>query len=184
MRLKAIEKPSNPLLKIAYWFSRRQFGTVLTPLKVIYARKFPLLQMAMKIAKFEEKQNSLAPALRLLIKIAAATENGCSFCQDIALAQAVKGKIGTERFVALVSGDETKQAAFTPQERAVLAVIRQYALERKVSDENFAELKKHFDEAQIIEILALNAFEQFYNALTIPLEIESDGLQKLAEKKI
>ena len=184
MRLEPIENPSNPLLKIAYWFSRRQFGKVMTPLKVIYARKFPLLQFAMKIGKFEEKQNSLAPDLRLLIKIAAATANGCTFCQDIALAQAVKAKIGTEKFVALVRGDESKQSVFTEKERAVLAVIRQYAAERTVSDVNFAELRKHFSEEQIVEILALNAFEQFYNALTIPLEIESDGLQKLAEKSI
>ena len=184
MRLEAIENPSNPLLKIAYWFSRRQFGKVMTPLKVIYARKFSLLQFAMKIAKFEEKQNNLPPDLRLLIKIAAATDNGCTFCQDIALAQAVKGKLGTEKFVALVRQDESKQAVFTEKERAVLAVIRQYASEKRVSDENFAELRKHFDETEIIEILALNAFEQFYNALTIPLGIESDGLQKLAEKTI
>lgn len=184
MRLEAIENPSNPLLKIAYWFSRKQFGKVMTPLKVIYARKFSLLRFAMKIAEFEEKQTDLPPDLRLLIKLAAATENGCTFCQDIALAQAVKGKLGTEKFVALVSQDEAKQAAFTEKERSVLAVIRQYAAERKVSDANFAELKKHFDETQIVEILALNAFEQFYNALTIPLEIESDGLQKLAEKTI
>ena len=170
-------------MKIAYWFSRKQFGKVLTPLKVIYSRKFSLLQFAMKIAKFEEKQNSLAPDLRLLIKIAAATENGCSFCQDIALAQAVKGKIGTEKFVALIGKDDSQQAAFTEKERAVLAVIGQYATEKRVSDENFGALRKHFSETEIIEILALNAFEQFYNALTIPLEIESDGLRKLAEKE-
>ena len=182
MRLEPVENPSNPLLKIAYWFSRRQFGKVMTPLKIIYARKFPLLQFAMKIAKFEEKQNNLPPDLRLLIKIAAATENGCTFCQDIALAQAVKGKLGTEKFVALVGKDDSKESVFTEKERSVLAVIRQYAAERKVSDANFAALRKHFDETEIIEILALNAFEQFYNALTIPLEIESDGLQKLAEK--
>lgn len=183
MRFEAIENPSNPLLKIAYWFSRKQFGKVMTPLKVIYARKFALLQFAMKINKFEEKQNSLAPDLRLLIKIAAATENGCAFCQDIALAQAVKGRLGTEKFAALVRREEAKEAAFTEKERSVLAVIRQYAAERNVSDANFNELRRHFDETEIIEILALNAFEQFYNALTIPLRIESDGLQKLAEKK-
>jgi AhpD family alkylhydroperoxidase len=183
MRLEAIENPSNPWLKMAYWVSKKRFGKVLSPLKVVYSRKLPLLQFAMKIAKFEEKQNSLAPDLRLLIKIAAATENGCSFCQDIALAQAVKGKIGTEKFVALIGG-ESKQSVFTEKENAVLAVIRQYAAERKVSDARFAELRKHFNETEIVEILALNAFEQFYNALTIPLEIESDGLQKLAEKNI
>lgn len=181
MRLEAIENPSNPLMKIAYWFSRKQFGKVMTPLKVIYSRKSALLKFAMKIAKFEEKQNSLTPELRLLIKLAAATENGCTFCQDIALAQAVRGKIGTEKFVALVGGAGGEQAVFSEKERAVLNVIWQYAAERKVSDAHFAALKKHFSEEQIIEILALNAFEQFYNALTIPLEIESDGLQKLAE---
>jgi len=184
MRLEAIENPSNPWLKMAYWVSKKQFGKVLSPLKVIYSRKLPLLQFAMKIAKFEEKQNSLAPELRLLIKIAAATENGCTFCQDIAFAQAVRSKIRIEKFAALISGDESKQSAFTEKEQAVLAVIRQYAAERKVSDARFAELRKHFDETQIIEILALNAFEQFYNALTIPLEIESDGLKNLAERKI
>lgn len=183
MRLEPIENPSNPWLKMAYWVSRRQFGKVLSPLKIIYSRKLPLLQLALKIAKFEEKQNSLAPGLKLLIKIAAATENGCSFCQDIALAQAVRSKIGTEKFVALISGGgESKQSAFSEKEHAVLAVIRQYAAERKVSDANFAELRKHFSETEIVEILALNAFEQFYNALTIPLGIESDGLQSLAEK--
>lgn len=180
MRLEAIENPSNPLLKIAYWFSKKQFGKVMTPLKVIYSRKPALLKFAMKIAKFEEKQNSLPPDLRLLIKIAAATENGCSFCQDIALAQAVKGKIGTAKFKALINGEDSD--AFTEKERAVLNVIWQYAAERKISDEHFDALKKHFSDTQIIEILALNAFEQFYNALTIPLEIHSDGLQRLAEK--
>jgi AhpD family alkylhydroperoxidase len=182
MRLEAVENPSNPWLKMAYWVSKKQFGKILSPLKVIYSRKLPLLQFAMKIAKFEEKQNSLAPELRLLIKIAAATENGCTFCQDIALAQAVKGKIGTEKFVALIN--QTKSDVFSEKERAVLNVIRQYAAEKRVSDDNFEALKKHFNETEIIEILALNAFEQFYNALTIPLEIESDGLQSLAERKV
>ena len=28
----------------------------------------------------------------------------------------------------------------------------------------------------------LDAFEQFYTAMTVPLEIDSDGLEKLAEK--
>lgn len=102
-----------------------------------------------------------------MIKIAAATENGCVFCQDIALAQALKGKLGTEKFPALVTKDEHRESAFTEKERAVRAVIR-----------------KHFGETEVIEIFALNAFEQFYNALTIPLRIESDELQKLAERKV
>jgi alkylhydroperoxidase family enzyme len=181
MRLKPIENPSNLILKIAYWFSRRQFGKVMTPLKVIYARKSSLLRFAMKIGSFEERGTSLAPELRILIKLAAATENGCSFCQDIALAQSVQKRIGGEKFAALLNGD--REDAFDQKERAVLKVIRQYAFEKKVSNENFDNLRLFFNETEIVEILALNAFEQFYNALTIPLQIESDELQKLAVQK-
>ena len=182
MRFQPIEKPKSILVKIAYWFTKRQYGKVMSPLKVIYARKPELLSFAMKIAKFEEKQNSLAPELRLLIKVAAATQNGCTFCQDIALAHAVKSKIGTEKFVALIEKNVEKISAFSEKEQIVLAVLEEYSEQRKVSDETFAELRKHFNETEIIEILALNAFEQFYNAMTIPLEIESDGLEKLAQK--
>jgi AhpD family alkylhydroperoxidase len=182
MRLEPIENPKSLFIKIAYWFTKRQYGKVMSPLKVIYARKPELLNFAMKIAKFEEKQTTLSPELRLLIKVATATQNGCTFCQDIALAQAVKGKIGREKFVALIAKDETKMSVFDEKERAVLRVLGEYNQHRKVSDEAFANLQKYFDETQIIEILALNAFEQFYNAMTVPLEIESDGLEKLAEK--
>lgn len=182
MRLEPIEKPKSLFLKIAYWFSRRQFGAVLTPLKVIYARKPPLLSIAMKMSKFEGKQTSLAPDLRLFIKTATATLNGCTFCQDIALAQAVKGKIGTEKFTALLRND-ADLSAFSEKERAVLAVIKEYDACKRVADETFAELKKHFSETEIVEILALNAIEHFYNALTVPLGIESDGLRQIAERR-
>ncbi len=38
MRLKPIENPRKLLAKIAYWMSKRKFGKVLMPLKVVYAR--------------------------------------------------------------------------------------------------------------------------------------------------
>jgi alkylhydroperoxidase family enzyme len=182
MRLEPIEKPKSLYLKIAYWFSKRQFGKVLMPLKVIYARKPALLSFAMKINKFEEKQTSLPADLRLFIKTATATLNGCTFCQDIALAQAVKGEIGTEKFTMLINNGDVNLSIFSEKERAGLTVIREYDERKKLSDETFDRLRKHFKETEIIEILALNAFEHFYNAMSIPLEIESDGLRQIAEK--
>ena len=83
---------------------------------------------------------------------------------------------------ARLAGGGAQDHLVTAKERAALAVIREYAENRKVSAAAFADLKRHFTDTEIIEILALNAFEQFYNALTIPLEIESDELQKLTER--
>lgn len=182
MRLQPIENPPGIFLKIAYRFSRKQFGKVLTPMKIIYARKPELLKFSLKITKFEEQQNSLSPEMRIFIKYAAAANNGCTFCTDIALAKAVKDKIGTAKFTALL--DESSRAAFSEKERAVFNFIKEYADEKRTSDATFAALKLNFNDTEIVEILALNAFENFYNALNIPLEIESDGLRSLAEDSI
>jgi alkylhydroperoxidase family enzyme len=44
-----------------------------------------------------------------------------------------------------------------------------------VSDETFAELKKHLSEREILELTVAVATENFYNRLNAPLEIESQG---------
>ena len=180
MRLEPIKTPKKLWIRIAYWFSKRTYGKVLAPLNIIYARKSQLLSFAMKIDKFEEKQNSLSPELCLFIKIAVAAQNGCSFCTDLALARVVKGKIGLEKFNVLLCKSLSAQTIFSEKENAIFAFVNEYAEIRKVTDKTFAELKRLFNETEIVEMIAINAFEQYFNALAIPLEIESDGLQKLA----
>ena len=44
-----------------------------------------------------------------------------------------------------------------------------------VSDETFAELRRHFDERQIVELTFATAIESFYNRINAPLEVEADG---------
>lgn len=182
MRLKPVENPKNWLVKIAYWWSRREFGKVIMPMKVIYARKPKLMFLANKIYQFQEKNVSLAPELRLLIQTQVSALNGCAFCNDISLAQAVKKKLGAEKFTALGDDIEAKRKVFSEKEQAVVAFVGEYAENREISDETFANLREFFDETEIVEIVAMNAFEQYFNAFAVPLRIESDGLRKLAEK--
>ena len=111
--------------------------------------------------------------------IAVAAQNGCSFCTDLALARVVKGKIGLEKFNVLLCKSLSAQTIFSEKEKAIFAFVKEYAEIRKVTDKTFAELKRLFNETEIVEMIAINAFEQYFNALAIPLEIESDGLQKL-----
>lgn len=181
MRLKPVESPCNWLMKIAYWWSRREFGKVIMPMKVIYARQPKLMWIANKIYGFQEKEMSLDPGLRLLIQTQVSFLNGCAFCNDISLAQTIKKNLGAERFFALGDEEEKKRFAFSEKERAVIAFVDEYAKNRKVSDETFAKLRGFFDENQIIEIVAMNAFEQYFNAFAVPLQLESDGLRRLAE---
>jgi len=180
MRLEPIEHPSNVLLRIAGWITKRQFGKVITPLKVIYSRKLPLLFIANKIYQFQEKSVSLEPSLRFLITTLVSRLNGCQFCNDISLAQTVQRKLGSEKFFALGDEIDINSHAFTPKEKAVINFVNEYFEKRSVSDETFNKLREYFDENQIIEIVAINACEHYFNALAIPLGIESDGLRQLA----
>jgi AhpD family alkylhydroperoxidase len=151
------------------------------PMKVIYARKPKLMFLANKIYQFQEKSISLEPAVSLLIQTQVSALNGCGFCNDISLAQAVKKKLGAEKFIALGDNIEATAKVFTEKEQAVIAFVSEYAKDRRVSDETFESLRAFFSETEIIEIVAMNAFEQYFNAFAVPLGIESDGLRKLAE---
>ena len=66
--LSPIEKPQGLMLKLAYFFTRRQFGKVLTPLKVHSARlpsAFGLFYA--KIGRLDKKL-TLSPAMALFIR--------------------------------------------------------------------------------------------------------------------
>ena len=81
--LQPIEKPKGLIMKLAYYFTRRQFGKVLTPLKVHSARlpaAFGLFYA--KISKLDKKL-TLPPELVMLIRQQVARINVCLFCIDI-----------------------------------------------------------------------------------------------------
>jgi len=177
MRLDTIEKPNNLMLKMGYRMMQKQFGKVLTPLKIIYARKPSLMFIAQKIDKTSSKL-SFDPSFRLLVQTFASMTNGCHFCHDFRKTQAIKSKLGTEKFEVLANYQLSH--LFTEKERAALAYIEAATRDKCVSDETFNELRKHFTDVEIVELTWINAAENYYNSLMIPLGIESDNLRELA----
>jgi len=178
MRLEPIEKPRGLLMRLGYWLSRRQLGGVMSPLKVIYARAPTLTWTSLVIGPTVEKGLSLEPELRLLITTQSSLINGCTFCADLHMAQAVQARIGLERFKALP--DFAASPLFSEWERAVLAYTEEVTRRRTVSDAVFESLRKHASEKEIVEITWLNAVGNFYNLMAVPLELESDGFTDLA----
>src|SRR5438132_8660366 len=81
--LTPVEKPQGLILKLAYYFTRRQFGKVLTPLKVHSARLPPAFGLFYsKISKLDKKL-LLSPEMVMLIREQVARINVCLFCIDI-----------------------------------------------------------------------------------------------------
>ena len=81
--LPPIETPRGPIMKLVYAMTRRQFGKVLTPLKVFSARlpiAFGLFYS--KVSKLDKKL-TLPPETVMLIREQVAHINVCLFCIDI-----------------------------------------------------------------------------------------------------
>jgi len=172
--LPPIENPRGSLMRLAYRMSARQFGKVLTPFKVIYARKPRLLLLAGHIARTMEKGLSIDPALRVLVQVQAARQNGCAFCEDLTLAHAAQNRIGIDRFRALE--DFRTSPLFTDREKAALAFAEEATRDRHVRDETWAAMRAHFTEAEIVEVTWVNAAENYFNLQAHTLGIGSDEL--------
>jgi AhpD family alkylhydroperoxidase len=160
---------------------RRQLGKVVTPARVIYNRVPRLYNVAWQLVRVQREGLELDPALRLLAQSWVAMVNRCSFCVDIAKSEAVRAQIPLDKFQALPEWRTSR--LFDDRERAALAYVEEATRHKKVSDPTFDALRKHFSERQIVELTFLNALENFYNLLNLPLGIEDDGLCAIAQER-
>jgi alkylhydroperoxidase family enzyme len=168
-------------MKLAYYFTRRQFGRVLTPLKVHSARlpvAFGLFYT--KIGELDKKlMLPLEPVL--LIREQVVRINVCLFCMDIGRSFAIKATMNEAKFDALEQ--YLTSPLFTDAERAALDYATELTKEKKVSSDTFARLSRYFSEREICEIVWLVASEHLYNMTNICLNIHSDMLCDISRKK-
>jgi len=175
-RLAPIDNPSSWKTSLAYALARWQQGTVITPLKVAWARLPEGLRLAYEMTALED-QLTLAPEVHLLVKTLVASINGCAFCRDIALAEPPTEALPREKLSALL--EHETHPAFDEAERAALAYAEEATRDVDVTDETFDALRSHFSEREIVEITWLVAQENFYNRMNRPLGIGSDDLCEL-----
>jgi AhpD family alkylhydroperoxidase len=177
--LTPIEHPPGLILKIVFFFVRRQFGKVMTPLTVFAAR------MPAAFGSFYGKVGQLDKKLRLSRRTAAiirervASINACLFCMDAARYYAMRQLGDVTRFDALA--DYRTSTLFTEAERVALDYATELTRDKKVMPETFACLKRHYSEREICDIVWLVASEHIYNLTNIGLNIGSDGLCGLSD---
>jgi alkylhydroperoxidase family enzyme len=179
--LSPIEKPRRLTMKLAYYFTRKQFGKVLTPVKVHSARlpaAFGLFYA--RIGKLDQKL-TLPPETVLLIRQQVARLNLCLFCIDIGRAFAIKAMMQEAKFDAL---DQYRTSTlFTDAERAALDYVTELTKDKKVDPDTFARMARHYSEREICEIVWLVASEHLYNMTNIGLNIHSDMLCDISKKR-
>ena len=178
--LPPVEKPAGLIMKLVYAMTRRQFGRVMTPLKVFCAR-MPISfgQFYAKISALDKKL-ILPPQTVMLIREQVAQTNACLFCIDIGRYYTIKASMNQAKFDAL---DQYRTSpAFSDAERAALDYVTELTKNKSVAPETFASLARYYSERQICEIVWLVASEHFYNVTNIALNIHSDMFCDLAKK--
>jgi AhpD family alkylhydroperoxidase len=171
------------------WFSQianrvmqRRYGKPFPAFKLLgHHSRYPLAYTVFS-SIFSLGKTKLPTEVKRLATQLVAEVNGCAFCIDLGQRLAQDEQLSTEK-MSYVLEFETRPH-FTPAERAAL----RYAFEAtqvgaRVSDETFSELKKHFDDREILELTVSVATENFYNRLNAPLEIEAQGFCALPQMK-
>jgi alkylhydroperoxidase family enzyme len=179
--LPAIERPPGLIMKLAYYFARRQFGKVLTPLKVHSARLPPAFGLFYSKIGALDKKLKLPPETVLLIREQVARSNVCLFCMDIGRSFTIKASMDQAKFDALEQ--YRTSALFTDGERAALDYVTELTREKKVNPDTFTRLSRYFSEREVCEIVWLVATEHLYNMTNIGLNIHSDMLYDISRKK-
>jgi len=178
--LPPIENPDDESLKQTYNSMQQQFGRVITPLKIHWARLPPaFLQWATKINELD-MMLQLPPQTALLIRGQVARLNVCLFCIDANRYAAMQMYKNEAKVDAL--NQYRTSPLFTDAERAALDYTTELTKEKKVNPTTFTRLRRYYSEREICEIVYIIASEHVYNMTNIGLNIHSDMLCSIPQK--
>lgn len=178
--LAPIDTPKSLVLKLMYWYARRQWNTVPRPFSVFCAR-MPLAFGSFfgKVSRLDKKLE-LSPDTAMLVRERVASTNMCLWCMDGQRWYAIhKASHNLAKLDALHEYRVSPQ--FDDKERAALDFATELTESKRVSAETFTELARHHSEREICDIVWLVSSEHLYNINNIGLNIGSDGLCSISE---
>lgn len=114
-------------------------------------------------------ESTLPVATQELVKVRASQINGCGFCTDMHIKDAVAAGETQQRLNLVAVWREAK--VFTEAERAALEIAEQGTriadAAGGVPDDAWARATKHFDEDQLAALISLLAIINAYNRINV-----------------
>ena len=128
--LTPIEKPKSLFWKLLYFFTRKRFGKVITPLKVMAVR-LPVAfgSFSGKIGQLDKKLKLPAETV-MLVRERVAQLNVCLFCIDIGRAYTILAAMNQAKFDAL--SDYAASPLFSEKETVLLDFVTRLTQDRQI----------------------------------------------------
>jgi AhpD family alkylhydroperoxidase len=173
-RLPGVSAESvSPNVRVVYDRVKQRFGDVLEPVSIAAQNPEVFLAYTSYEAAFREASR-VDRKLKELAFLRVASLIGCAFCIDFGSAEARRLGISEAQIKDLHRYRES--SAFDATERVVLDLATAMSSNHdQVSESLFSELKGIFDAAQIVEITAAIAWENYRSRFNRALGIESHG---------
>ena len=183
-RLTEASRQGGITARISAFFTRRQLRQLagretermLDPLQ-LYGYTPGLLRAYGSLEKASAKLSRVEPRIKNLAELKTATLTGCEYCIDLGSAVARRSGLTDEQLLALPS--HSTSPLFSPLEKLVLdfaASMTRTPVD--VSDELYAQLRSHFDEAELIEIAHRVALENMRGRLNHTFGIGASGFSE------
>jgi uncharacterized peroxidase-related enzyme len=159
-RVPPLRREDVPELEDAFHPVEERMGFLPNSLLTM-ARRPEILRAVSSLAQ-AARTGTVSRELKELVALVASTAAGCRYCQAHTASNATR--IGAEAArIANVWRYETSEL-FGPAERAALRLAHHAALvPNQATDEDFEEARRHFDDGEIVEIVAIVALFGFLN---------------------
>jgi alkylhydroperoxidase family enzyme len=172
----SLDPPRTLSYRLAAWFSRRRYGTVLDPAAALGHN----VRVGWSYGLFElqvERWKRLDRGLKDLAVLAAAASIGCSWCLDFGYWEPVtRHDVLAEKIRAVPEWQDSE--VFTQLERLVMLYAEAMtATPPLVTDDLVARLRRHLDEAQLVELTAIIAVENLRSRMNAALGLTAQGFR-------
>jgi uncharacterized peroxidase-related enzyme len=117
------------------------------------ARRPNIVKAFMALNQAVLYEGTVAEDLKMLVSLAASFAAGCRYCQSHMANLSHLYKASDEKIAAIL--DYETSSLFTPDERSAIDLaFKASQIPNAATETEFAELKKHFNDGQIVEIVA------------------------------
>ncbi len=161
-------------VRLFLWNQKRRYGSVLEPARLWGRTPKVFVALALLYGALDRRSSPLEPALRSLVTVRVSQINWCAFCVDINSATLLKR--GVERAKIDSLADFESSPFYTERERAALAYAEVVTdSSRHPEALHFERLRAHFDDAALIELTALVAFQNLSSKFNAALGVPPQG---------
>jgi uncharacterized peroxidase-related enzyme len=178
-RIEPLPPETTPELADAFAAYRKSLGFIPNSVLIMQRRPKMVKALAALAATVWDPDSAVPPSFKRLLSHVASRAHGCQYCMAHTAGGALKLGVTDDKLAAI--WEYRSSPLYTEAERVALDfALAAAAVPNDVTDEMFAEMRRHWTDDQIVEIVGVISLFGFMNrwndTMATPLEEEAIGV--------